>query len=1775
MADGARSFQPEDYSLGARLESLLDILAAEGLLVGPRERTAAHMLAVREMEAQATASQGEALAPDVERDVLARLGPVLAPLIARTREERERFARVFDTLYPPDLASPYCPSPPGPPPPDPAQERSRVRRRLVLVLIAALVLAGLIGLAAMFLMARQETDPEAGGGQGQSITEITGTVADAQAPQERSPQTSIRMLERIMEAAQAHGGAPTLREIARATFADPESLAAAGADQPAEVQWSAATYAVRLSELTGLPIDRPLPVYGASATDAPGRLWARLAQALGRIEQPGREPALAVLETAAETSLSATPDRPRAYRILARLPSVYPDPDALLPGPDGAPTPGEIAGRLIDADAEIGEGPGDDIARVLGMAGYPTGAFAHLPWLDPPPRPASQPPPAWLPWLALGLPLAAALRLARSLFLLQPYLRRRPPRVPPTHTELVSEAGMRASVDASQFQRAAQRLRVRTARPSAEIDIPATIAATLRTGGQMIELVQANARARPDYLVLVERLSAGDHDALRMQRLVERLSELVDLDIYHFQFDPGEIEAAGGGRRISIDEAQARHPDHRLIVLGTGAGLLDPVTLEPREAARKLMFWQRRVLLTPIPLAEWSREEYALAEGLAMPVGRATAEGLQFLAELLGLEGGEASPQPDPRGDGLARPLPELLRLRPQRFLFNAEPNPATLNELIVELHNALTPSEFDWFASLAVYPSVQWDLTLFLGVYLPLRDDAAIACDQPDAPPENQKLKVPADSLYSEARLAAITQLPWLKAGRMPNWLRTRLIAELSRSRAAQVRTILGKALESSRLREGATPEEQAVFRIAEDRIRNEPRKEALPPEKLFDDEVLLDFLAGSQRDAFSVPRLPAINGRFLRSFWERLGGPGSLASAAALAFGIAGFVVTPGGELPVVTGAYAPLVLLAIGALLAVALWRPLVAGARLAGWLERIAPGAFAVALATLPAAVSALAPGWPPGLMPAAMVVLCGSGLLLGRWLGERLGLRIHAPALAGARAWIGFAGKSLALGVVCLVLIGISLSASQAVSVLSWSAIAFGVALAGLAAARYAPVNSSVASAGARAERNGRMTPAILRAGLAALPIAAALAFALHVGGAHERAQLMAGADGEAAPIHPERAAISADGEAILTADALGRIRMSGSDGRLIAQAQTTAPVTALAIGGGRESRRAAFADAEGHVFVWPAGGEPQALQDGDEPAQTLGAPAQLAFDAAGELLVAVERADASGRSEARILIGGQADPVPIQLAPPVAVTAAPGSGVWALATLDGGIFVLDARAGAGPDRLVREQGSGTSAPARLLSFAGDTRLRAIGVDGAILEASSNVAEDRSVRWSSLMPAGVSQTLALGPAVGWEQAASIVPPTPPQLQQQLVPDSACAGLSQEFVVYFAWDRSDLTAQSVAVLEQAVANTRGAGCAIQQVTVEGHTDSATDNPEAISARRADAVGQALMTLGVNEDVITTLGRGETDPAKPTADGVREPLNRRVEVQILVGREGGAIRSPAQQSGVETNDADEPAEEYLAPGTLFRDRIAGSPRTPVPEMVVIPAGSFMMGSPESEEGRIDNEGPQRRVTVPAFAAGKYEVTWQEYQACIAARGCEAADDDGFGGGARPVTNVSWEDAQAYVSWLSRETGKTYRLLSEAEWEYAARAGTTTPFSFGSTISTSQANYDGNYTYGYGSRGEYRRMTTPVDTFPANAFGLHDMHGNVWEWVEDCYADNYSSGQPSNGAAFTQGNCSDRVNRGGSWDSGPLDLRSAYRDGDSPALRNYEVGFRVARTL
>jgi formylglycine-generating enzyme required for sulfatase activity len=255
----------------------------------------------------------------------------------------------------------------------------------------------------------------------------------------------------------------------------------------------------------------------------------------------------------------------------------------------------------------------------------------------------------------------------------------------------------------------------------------------------------------------------------------------------------------------------------------------------------------------------------------------------------------------------------------------------------------------------------------------------------------------------------------------------------------------------------------------------------------------------------------------------------------------------------------------------------------------------------------------------------------------------------------------------------------------------------------------------------------------------------------------------------------------------------------------------------------------------------------------------------------------------------------------------------------------------------------------------------------------------------------------------------------------------------------------------------------------------------------------------------------------------------------------------------------------------------GKTFRDPLAdGEPCPMCPEMVVAPAGTFTMGSPPSEpEPRPGEVQVPVTITQP-FAVGKFAVTFDQWDACVTDGGCNKyhPPDQGWGRRNRPVINVNWADANAYAEWLSQKTGKTYRLLSEAEREYVTRAGTTTPFWWGSSISPNQANYNGNYTYADGMKGAYRAQTVPVDSFEANPWGLFNVHGNVWDWTADCWNDS-NQGNPGNGSARTTRDCLTRVIRGGSWSLVPQILRAASRRGNFSVLRNDYTGFRLARTL
>ncbi len=277
---------------------------------------------------------------------------------------------------------------------------------------------------------------------------------------------------------------------------------------------------------------------------------------------------------------------------------------------------------------------------------------------------------------------------------------------------------------------------------------------------------------------------------------------------------------------------------------------------------------------------------------------------------------------------------------------------------------------------------------------------------------------------------------------------------------------------------------------------------------------------------------------------------------------------------------------------------------------------------------------------------------------------------------------------------------------------------------------------------------------------------------------------------------------------------------------------------------------------------------------------------------------------------------------------------------------------------------------------------------------------------------------------------------------------------------------------------------------------------------------------------------------------------------------------------------QTGTPTPSVPSSSEQTkgsLASLTVFHDILKDGSQGPA--MVVIPGGSFQIGSPADEPGRYDDEGPVHGVNLRPFAIGRTQVTFAQYDRFALATGRRKPDDRGWGRGERPVIDVSWKDATEYAAWLSVETGRTYRLPTEAEWEYAARAGTSTPFWTGDCIHTDQANYNGNYDYNDCSAetGIYRQRTVPAGSLPANPWGLHEIAGNVWEWTQDCWHSSYQ-GAPPDGSAWGEengGNCARRVLRGGAWIINPRILRSANRSWLTADGANDYVGIRLARTL
>jgi formylglycine-generating enzyme required for sulfatase activity len=317
------------------------------------------------------------------------------------------------------------------------------------------------------------------------------------------------------------------------------------------------------------------------------------------------------------------------------------------------------------------------------------------------------------------------------------------------------------------------------------------------------------------------------------------------------------------------------------------------------------------------------------------------------------------------------------------------------------------------------------------------------------------------------------------------------------------------------------------------------------------------------------------------------------------------------------------------------------------------------------------------------------------------------------------------------------------------------------------------------------------------------------------------------------------------------------------------------------------------------------------------------------------------------------------------------------------------------------------------------------------------------------------------------------------------------------------------------------------------------------SAVEIPE---VKKLIADAEAMISNLTRSAVAAPATQGQAEQPAPITLDAALPPERAAELAL-----------PAAPAGPPTPTPPAPAPETRTqPGQVLRDCES------CPELIVIPEGSFRMGSPDSEPDRFATEGPQRQVSVPKFAMSRYEVTFAEWDACLAGGGCRgfSPNDRGWGRGRRPVIGVSWQEAQSYVDWLNQKSGgHLYRLPTEAEWEYAARAGAETRYSFGTRISRAQANYGSG-------------RSDPVGSYQPNAFGLFDMHGNVWEWVADCYRPTYD-GAPADGSAVEDPACKLRPYRGGGYDDPAAAQRAANRRRADAAAHLSGVGFRVVRRV
>jgi hypothetical protein len=1014
-------------------------------------------------------------------------------------------------------------------------------------------------------------------------------------------------------AAQQFEGAPTLDELAGEL------------SRTSQYRISRTAYLARLEDITDLPAERPLPIgWPPPGAAAPGpsvsptftaliqdqpRLDALLAQAIERVEDIARPEAVETFAKLMEDAPSKRVSGP-AVVLAAELAGRFrrpPPVSALGPGPP----PDKLT--LLRAEALVWD-PGAGV-----------GAWAPSPRVLPST-------PAGTVWaFCCALALVGLFRFVRSLEHRRAYLRRRPPAQSPLRTKLMAEALKRASQEELVSRPTIRSLQQRSTQESDQLDIEATIRATIAGGGRVIEPRFAKIRSSPDYLVFIERRAPGDQQALRLLGLVDALRTLLHVEVFFYQSDTAYLERERGGPAAPIEQLMATHPRHRLIVLGSGLEFLDPVDHQLRAAAEKLLHWQRRALLTPLPALEWAEEEPALARALAAPVGRATPAGLGMLGDLLRLESAAAGDALLFAGNDLELPLPRRLRTRPLRYLQAAPPQGETVPELLVDLKRYLGDPGFDWLCALAVYPEVQFDLTLYLGLGLA----------------ETAGGDGGAARIYTESRLAALTQLPWLQLGRMPVWLRRALIAALPKARSNEIRKLLAGLIRDAR----ATPGTPAAVVL---QIGVEPASHRRA-EAVFRDEVLIDFLARGDAEDFRLPEhsvLDRIVPPRLRPFLDWQEAAGVLVAASFLT---AGLLLTPrpGGSVGG-ADAWLPLVCVALCASPAAFLVSPRAAVRLARSAAMRLAPAALTLALFGLAMLgqnqIDAAGRPWLP-------VLLIPTPALppLSWWLFGLVG----GPIARKRGGWVGLAGLAFEM-LLTWVLCGAAVAAANAIA----PGAVFTLVVAG--AAGFALGWLAVLT-----DRPARVAdPPPMSASATALRLAGALALIAPAFTLQAWMQLQTTVLRPPSPA-AVLTAVSPRGDLLAVAEAGGAVNVYdlGSRDPSTPVARTTCPPgVALAVGRRKGRPIVALAAADGSTcYRDPSRGDGAAWPGND--AHWRAPPAKLAFDLSGALFEAIATPD--GKQWLRVHPASDAAARP-----------------WREVTYDFGGVYVSAVGAAGPDAFV-------------------------------------------------------------------------------------------------------------------------------------------------------------------------------------------------------------------------------------------------------------------------------------------------------------------------------------------------------------------------------------------------------------------------------------------------------------------------------------------------------